>query len=49
MKRICDFISRYMGVIVLLTAVAALLLPDTFQWVDAIYINPLLGVVMFGM
>lgn len=49
MKRICDFISRYMGVVVLLTAVVALLLPDTFQWVDAIYINPLLGVVMFGM
>ena len=49
MKRICDFISRYMGVIVLLTAVVALLLPDSFQWVDTIYINPLLGVVMFGM
>ena len=49
MKRICDFVSRYMGVIVLLTAVVALLLPDSFQWVDTIYINPLLGVVMFGM
>ena len=49
MKRICDFISRYMGVIVLLTAVVALLLPDSFAWVDTIYINPLLGVVMFGM
>ena len=49
MKRICDFISRYMGVIVLLTSVVALLVPDSFQWVDTIYINPLLGVVMFGM
>ena len=49
MKRICDFISRYMGVIVLLTAVVSLLLPASFVWVDTVYINPLLGLVMFGM
>ena len=47
MKRICDFISRYMGVIVLLTAVVSLLLPASFVWVDTVYINPLLGLVMF--
>lgn len=49
MKKICDFISRYMGVIVLLTAAVSLLLPASFVWLDTVCINPLLGLVMFGM
>ena len=49
MKDICNFISRYVGVIVLLVAVVALLLPESFRWIDTVCINPLLGLVMFGM
>ena len=49
MKKICDFIARWMGVLVLLTAVAALVVPEGFRWMDTWVINPLLGVIMFGM
>ncbi len=49
MKKFCTFISRYVGVLVLLAAVVALLLPASFRWIDTVYINPLLGLVMFGM
>lgn len=49
MKGICDFFSRYVGAIVLLTAAVSLLAPASFNWLDAVYINPLLGLVMFGM
>jgi BASS family bile acid:Na+ symporter len=48
-KRICHFISEYMGVIVLLTAVAALVFPSFFNVVSPKSINYLLGLVMFGM
>lgn len=48
-KRICRFISEYMGVIVLLTAVAALVFPSFFNIVSPKSINYLLGLVMFGM
>ena len=49
MKNICDFITRWMGVLVLVAAVAALLLPDLFVGIKPSVINPLLGLVMFGM
>ena len=49
MKRICKFISDYMGVLVLLAAIVALLWPDAFSHVKPTSINPLLGVIMFGM
>ena len=49
MKKICDFIARWMGVLVLLTAVVALVVPQGFSWMDTWVINPLLGVIMFGM
>jgi BASS family bile acid:Na+ symporter len=49
MKKICDFIAHWMGVLVLLTAVAALVVPQGFSWMDTWVINPLLGVIMFGM
>ena len=49
MKIICDFITRWMGVLVLVAAVSALLLPDLFVGIKPSVINPLLGLVMFGM
>lgn len=48
-RKICDFIARYMGAIVLLTGVLTLLFPAPLSRIDAIWINPLLGLVMFGM
>ena len=49
MKRICKLISDYMGVLVLLSAVAALVFPDALSHLKTSLINPLLGVIMFGM
>ena len=49
MKTICDFIARWMGVMVLLVAVVSLAVPSSFIWVDTWAINPMLGVIMFGM
>ncbi len=49
LKRLCKLISDYMGVLVLLSAVAALLFPDTLSHLKPRLINPLLGIIMFGM
>jgi len=49
MKRISQLISDYMGALVLLSAVAALLWPELFSQVKPTVINPLLGIIMFGM
>ncbi len=49
MKKICTLISDYMGALVLLSAVLALLTPDTFSGIKPAVINPMLGLVMFGM
>lgn len=49
MKRFCKLISDYMGILVLLSALAALLFPDTISHLKPQLINPLLGVIMFGM
>lgn len=49
MKRICKLISDYMGVLVLLSALAGLLFPGTLGRLKPALINPLLGVIMFGM
>ena len=49
MKRICKLISDYMGVLVLLAALAGLLFPGTLSGLKPALINPLLGVIMFGM
>ena len=49
MKKICKLISDYMGVLVLLSAIAALVFPETISQVKPTVINPLLGVIMFGM
>ncbi|MBQ5549386.1 MAG: bile acid:sodium symporter family protein, partial [Prevotella sp.] len=49
MKRFCKLVSDYMGVLVLLSALAALLFPDTLSHLKPRLINPLLGIIMFGM
>ena len=49
MKKICKLISDYMGVLVLLSAIAALVFPSVISQVKPTVINPLLGVIMFGM
>lgn len=49
MNKICKLISDYMGMLVLLSAVLALATPSTFSGVKPSVINPLLGLVMFGM
>ena len=49
MKRLCHYISEYMGMLVLLSAIAALAFPSVLQQVPTKAINYLLGVVMFGM
>ncbi len=49
MKKICDFIARWMGGLVLLLVVLALLMPAPFAAIDLWVINPMLGLIMFGM
>ena len=49
MKKLCHYISEYMGVLVLVTALLSLLFPDVLQQIPPTVINYLLGVVMFGM
>ncbi len=49
MKKICQWISEYMGIIVLVVAVLALLFPGALSGISPSVINYLLGVVMFGM
>ncbi len=49
MKQLCKLISDYMGVLVLAAAVVALIVPNAFSGIRPTVINPLLGVIMFGM
>jgi BASS family bile acid:Na+ symporter len=49
MKALCHYISEYIGVLVLLVAAVALCWPASLAWVDTWTINPMLGVIMFGM
>ena len=49
MKKLCHYISKYMGVLVLAAAVLAFLFPNALQQIRPKVINYLLGVVMFGM
>ncbi len=49
MKRISDFIGRYMAVIVLAVAALALFVPRSCLWIRTDWINILLMIVMFGM
>ena len=49
MKKLCDFIARWMGVMVLVLAALSLTVPASFVWIDTWAINPMLGAIMFGM
>ncbi|MBR6649609.1 MAG: bile acid:sodium symporter family protein, partial [Bacteroidaceae bacterium] len=49
MKSICNFITRYMGIFVLFTALISLSFPELLNRISTSTINPLLGVIMFGM
>ena len=49
MKRLCHYISEYMGLLVLVAALLALAFPSSLQQIRPMVINYLLGVVMFGM
>lgn len=48
-KKLCHFISEYMGLLVLVAALLALAFPGLLQQIRPTVINYLLGVVMFGM
>ena len=49
MKKVCDFIAQWMGLLVLLVAAVAMFVPASFDWLETKTINPMLGVIMFGM
>ena len=49
MKKLCHYISEYMGVLVLAAALLALVVPNVMQQIPTKAINYLLGIVMFGM
>ena len=49
MKRISDFVGKYMAWIVLVIAAVALFLPGTCLWIQTEWINYLLMIIMFGM
>ena len=49
MKKICHYISEYIGLLVLASALLAWAFPSALQNIRPTVINYLLGVVMFGM
>lgn len=49
LNEICSFIARWMGALVLLMALLSVMMPAPFMAIDTWWINPLLGVIMFGM
>ena len=49
MKLLCKLISDYMGLLVLIAAVAALAVPSLFSAIKPTLISPMLGIIMFGM
>ena len=49
MKRLSDFVGKYMAWIVLTVAALALFVPGTCLWIQTKWINYLLMIVMFGM
>jgi len=48
-KKICDYITRFMAVIVLVAALCSFLFPSVTGVIKTSWITPLLGCVMFGM
>ena len=49
MKKVSEFIGKYMAIIVLVIAAVALLLPKSCLWIQTTWVNYLLMLVMFGM
>lgn len=49
LKKITNFVSKYMAVIVIAMAALALFAPQTVSFIKTSYVNTLLGIVMFGM
>ena len=49
MKKICEIITKYMAVIVLVAAAAAFIWPETMSAIKTSWVTPMLGCVMFGM
>ncbi len=49
MQRISDIIAKYMGVMVLTVAAVSILVPRSLTWIGTWVINPMLGIIMFGM
>lgn len=49
MKKVCGFISQWMAALVLFVAVVSLFVPGPFMLMSTSVINPLLGLIMFGM
>ena len=47
--KICNFIGKYMALIILIAAASSLFFPDYFLCIKTSYINYLLMVIMFGM
>ena len=49
LKKITNFVSKYMALIVIAIAALALFAPGTVSFIKTKYVNTLLGIVMFGM
>jgi BASS family bile acid:Na+ symporter len=49
MRQICNFIAKWMGAIVLIVAALSLIAPASLAWISTWVINPMLGIIMFGM
>ena len=49
MQRICNFIAKWMGAIVVIVAALSLIVPASLAWISTWVINPMLGIIMFGM
>lgn len=49
MKKVCDFISKWVAVLVLIAGVISMIIPNVFKAIPTTVINPLLGLIMFGM
>lgn len=49
LKKITQFVSKYMALIVIAVAALALFVPQSVSFIKTSYVNTLLGIVMFGM
>ncbi len=49
LNKICDFIGKYMAIIVLIVAFTSLFFSEYFLFIKTSYINYLLMIIMFGM